>query len=169
MNKTTERALETLLLSSRWLLVPLYLVLSLILIAFGAKAAQEFWHLVTHLFELTESQLVLATLSIIDMTLVASLIVMVALSGYETFVSRFDTVSDMEKPSWLGKLDPGTVKIKLAVSIVSISAIHLLKTYLSNEALDNARIYTLTAVHLAFVVSALLLAWLDKIASHKDH
>lgn len=169
MNNPSERIIENLLLSSRWLLVPLYLVLSLILIAFGAKAAQEFWHLATHLFELTESQLVLATLSIIDMTLVASLIVMVALSGYETFVSRFDTVNEMEKPSWLGKLDPGTVKIKLAVSIVSISAIHLLKTYLSNEALDNARIYTLTAVHLAFVVSALLLAYLDKIASHKAH
>lgn len=169
MNQSTEKSIETLLLSARWLLVPLYLILSLLLLAFGAKAAQECWHLFVHLFELTESELVLATLSIIDMTLVASLIVMVALSGYETFVSRFDTVGEMEKPTWLGKLDPGTVKIKLAVSIVSISAIHLLKTYLSNESLDNARIYTLTAVHLAFVVSALLLAWLDKIASHKDH
>ena len=169
MSRSAERTVETLLLGSRWLLVPLYLVLSLILFVFAAKAVQEFWHLANHVFELTESQIVLATLSIIDMTLVASLIVMVALSGYETFVSRFDTVNEMEKPSWLGKLDPGTVKIKLAVSIVSISAIHLLKTYLSVENLSNERILTLTAVHLAFVGSALMLAWVDKVAAHKDH
>ncbi len=169
MNKAAERSIETALLASRWLLLPLYVVLSLILLAFAVKAAQEFVHLATHLFELTESQLVLATLSIIDMTLVASLIVMVSLSGYETFISRFDTVGEMEKPSWLGKLDTGTVKVKLAISIVSISAIHLLKTYLSNESLDNERILTLTAVHLAFVGSALLLTWGDKISSHKDH
>ncbi len=165
----TEKSVEQLLLASRWLLAPLYVVLSLILFVFIGKAGQEFWHLARHMFEMTESQVVLATLSIIDMTLVASLIVMVALSGYETFVSRFDTVNEMEKPSWLGKLDPGTVKIKLAVSIVSISAIHLLKTYLSSETLDNARILTLTAVHLAFVGSALLLAWADKISAYKDH
>ncbi|MEK6805530.1 MAG: TIGR00645 family protein [Pseudomonadota bacterium] len=169
MNKSAESAVERTLLASRWLLLPLYMVLSLILIAFGAKAMQEFWHLATHLFELTESQLVLATLSIIDMTLVASLIVMVALSGYETFISPFDTVGEMEKPSWLGKLDTGTVKVKLAISIVSISAIHLLKTYLSIETLDNARILTLTAVHLAFVGSALLLAYVDRIVAHKAH
>jgi uncharacterized protein (TIGR00645 family) len=163
-----ERVVESLLLSSRWLLVPVYLVLSLILIVFGIKAAQEMVHLFQHVFELSEVQLTLAVLSLIDMTLVAGLLVMVALSGYETFVSPFDTVGDMERPGWLGKLDPGTVKIKLAASIVAISAIHLLRSYLNADSLSSERLLVLTAIHLAFVVSALLLAWTDKIsgASH---
>ncbi len=161
-----ERTIETLLLSSRWLLVPVYLILSLILVVFGIKAAQEMVHLFQHVFELTEVELTLAVLSLIDMTLVAGLLVMVALSGYETFVSPFDTVGDMEKPGWLGKLDPGTVKIKLAASIVAISAIHLLRSYLAVNAttFDGKRLLVLTAIHLAFVISALLLAWTDKIS-----
>jgi uncharacterized protein (TIGR00645 family) len=164
-----ERVVETALLASRWLLLPLYLILCLFLVVFALKAGQELIHVLGHVFELTENELVLATLSVIDMTLVASLLVMVALSGYETFVSRFDTLGEMEKPSWLGKLDPGTVKIKLAVSIVSISAIHLLKSYLTMGGMSNADMLTATAVHLAFVSSALLLAWVDRLAFAGKH
>jgi uncharacterized protein (TIGR00645 family) len=162
--KRSERLLETLLLGSRWLLVPIYLVLCLILVVFGIKAVQELIHLFEHVLEVTEAELVLAVLSLIDMALVANLLVMVALSGYETFVSRFDTVDEMEKPGWLGKLDPGTVKLKVAASIVAISAIHLLKLYMSTATFDPERVMVMTGVHLAFVVSALLLAWVDKLA-----
>jgi len=162
--RKVERTIESLLLASRWLLVPVYLLLSLILVVFGIKAAQEVVHLFTHVLEMSEVELTLAVLSLIDMTLVASLLVMVALSGYETFVSPFDTVGDMERPGWLGKLDPGTVKIKLAASIVAISAIHLLRSYLNAAQYDENRLLTLTLIHLAFVVSALLLAFTDKIA-----
>lgn len=167
----TERIIESLLLSGRWLLVPLYLVLCLILVVFAVKAGQELVHLFEHVLEISEAELTLAVLSLIDMTLVANLLVMVSLSGYETFVSRFDTVGDMEKPSWLGKLDPGTVKLKLAASIVAISAIHLLKLYMSTATFDSQRVLVMTGVHLAFVVSALLLAWVDKLAfaSHREH
>lgn len=159
-----ERTLERLMLAARWLLVPLYAILLLILLAFAVKAGQELWHLFAHVLETDETQLVLGVLSLIDMALVANLLVMVALSGYETFVSRFDTVEEMEKPGWLGKLDPATVKLKLAASIVAISAIHLLRQYMSTESFDTERILVLTGVHLAFVVSALLLAVVDKIA-----
>lgn len=159
-----ETAIERSLLASRWLLLPLYASLLLILVVFAVKAGQELLHLVGAVFELDESHLVLAVLSLIDMVLVANLLVMVALSGYETFVSPFDTIGDMERPGWLGKLDPGTVKLKLAASIVAISAIHLLKQYMSTETFDAHRILTLTAVHLAFVVSALLLAVIDRMA-----
>ena len=161
---TVERTLETAMLASRWLLLPLYVILCAFLLVFAVKAGQEFVHIMSHVFTLKESEIVLAALSVIDMTLVASLLVMVALSGYETFVSRFDTLTEMEKPSWLGKLDPGTVKLKLAVSIVSISAIHLLKTYLSGATMTNAQILTAAAVHLSFVASALMLAWVVKLA-----
>jgi uncharacterized protein (TIGR00645 family) len=163
-----ESAVERSMLAARWLLVPLYAILLLILFVFAVKAVQELAHLVETLFQIDEAHLVLAVLSLIDMVLVANLLVMVALSGYETFVSPFDTVGEMEKPGWLGKLDPGTVKLKVAASIVAISAIHLLRQYMTTETYDQNRLLTLTAVHLAFVVSALLLAWIDKM-SFKSH
>ncbi|HUS24095.1 MAG TPA: TIGR00645 family protein [Candidatus Binatia bacterium] len=161
---TAERTIEKLLLSARWLLVPLYASLLLILVVFAAKSVQELAHLAADWTDIDESRLVLSVLSLIDMALVANLLLMVALSGYETFVSRFDTVDEMEKPGWLGKLDPGTVKLKVAASIVAISAIHLLRAYMSHDSFDKERLLTLTAVHLAFVVSALLLAFVDRLA-----
>lgn len=163
-----EAVVERSMLAARWLLVPLYAILLLILFVFAVKAVQELAHLVDSLFVIDEAHLVLAVLSLIDMVLVANLLVMVALSGYETFVSPFDTVGEMEKPGWLGKLDPGTVKLKVAASIVAISAIHLLRQYMTTETYNQERLLTLTAVHLAFVVSALLLAYIDKM-SFKAH
>jgi uncharacterized protein (TIGR00645 family) len=159
-----ESAIERSMLAARWLLLPLYAVLMLILVVFLLKAGQEVVHIFGGVFVEDEAHLVLRVLSLIDMVLVANLLVMVALSGYETFVSPFDTVGEMEKPGWLGKLDPGTVKLKVAASIVAISAIHLLKQYMTTETYDQNRLLTLTAVHLAFVVSALLLAWVDKMS-----
>lgn len=167
----TERIIEKTLLASRWLLVPLYLVLMAILLVFAVKAVQEMVHLFTHVLEIDEAHMVLSVLSLIDMALVANLVVMVSLSGYEAFISRFDTVGEMEKPAWLGKLDPGTVKLKVAASIVAISAIHLLRNYMTTENFDQERILVLLAVHLGFVVSALLLAYVDRMAfsQHRDH
>ena len=159
-----ERFTETLILGSRWLLAPLYLVLCFILILFGIKAIQEVFHLAVGVLTQSDADLLLGTLTIIDLVLVANLLVMVALSSYETFVSRFDKVGDMEKPAWLGKLDPGTVKLKLAASIVAISSIHLLKVFMQTKELDSEKILVLLAVHLGFVVSALMMAWVDRIA-----
>ena len=159
-----ERLLERVILGSRWLLVTLYLVLGVLLAAFAVKAVMEIAHLFGNLIELSEADLVLSALSLIDLVLVGNLVVMVALSGYETFISRIDKVPEMERPDWLGKYDPGTIKLKVAASLVAISAIHLLKNYLGHEALDVTRMLTLTAVHLAFVVSALILAFVDRIA-----
>lgn len=159
-----ERAIEVTLLASRWLLLPLYLILMAVLALFAVNAVRELWHLIEEADETTEAELILSALSLIDLALVASLIVMVALSGYETFVSRFDTTGEMEQPQWLGKLDLGTVKLKLAASIVAISGIHLLKQYMATEPLPNERLLTLSAVHLAFVGSALLLALVDRMS-----
>jgi uncharacterized protein (TIGR00645 family) len=166
-----ERMLERLVLGSRWLLVPLYLVLALLLSAFAVRAVVELMHIFERLFESSEAELVLAALSLIDLVLIGNLIVMVALSGYETFVSSIDTVPEMEKPEWLGKYDPGTIKLKVAASLVAISAIHLLKNYLGQESQDLRRMVMLTGVHLAFVVSALILAFVDRIAfaAHREH
>jgi uncharacterized protein (TIGR00645 family) len=107
--------------------------------------------------------MILAILGLIDAALVASLIVMVMISGYENFVSRFDEAENGGEVSFIGKLDSGSLKIKVASSIVAISSIHLLQIFLNATQYDNAKLMWFTIIHLAFVVSALLLGFLEKI------
>ena len=126
-----ERSIEKLLFASRWLLAPMYLGLSLALIALGVKFFLEIAHSLTHILEIAETDLVLSVLSLIDLALVGSLIVMVMLSGYENFISKIDATTEQETPEWLGKLDSGTLKLKVAASIVAISSIHLLRIFMN--------------------------------------
>lgn len=165
-----ERAIERFLFSGRWLLVPLYIGLTLMLVFFSVKFFQELLHLVPRLLDMNESDLILTALSLADLVLVGNLLVMVTLSGYENFVSRIDSAVDGEL-SWLGKVDAGTLKIKVAASIVAISSIHLLKAFVKANELPNDKLMWLVIIHLTFVVSALLLAWVDKIAFaiHREH
>jgi uncharacterized protein (TIGR00645 family) len=158
-----ERLIERLLFACRWLLAPLYLGLSLALVALGVKFFQEAVHLVEHIFRTTEADLVLTVLALIDIVLVGSLIVMVMFSGYENFVSRIDA-DGADKLGWLGKLDAGTLKLKVAASIVAISSIHLLRVFMNAQQVDNQKILWYVVLHLTFVVSALLLGVLDRIA-----
>lgn len=166
-----EKYIERLLFASRWLLAPLYLGLSLALLALGVKFFQEAVHVITHIFSLTEADLVLTVLAMIDIVLVGSLIVMVMFSGYENFVSRIDTGPGGDTLGWLGKLDSGTLKLKVAASIVAISSIHLLRIFMNAPQIDNDKIMWYVILHLTFVVSALLLGVLDRMsfASHRDH
>lgn len=167
--KRGEHAIELTLLFSRWLLFPLYLMLMLVLVVFSVSAFRELKHLFTHLNEVTETELILSALALIDLSLVGGLVVMVAMSGYESFVSKFDVNDEYERPAWLGKLDLGTVKLKLAASIVSISGIHLLKNYMSAKDVDNQDLLVLAVVHLTFVGSALLLAVVDRTSFQGRH
>jgi uncharacterized protein (TIGR00645 family) len=166
-----ERMIERALYGSRWLLAPVYLALSLALIALGVKFFQESFHLLTHIFEISETNMVLSVLALIDMVLVSSLIVMVMLSGYENFVSRLDVAASEEKLGWLGKLDAGTLKLKVAASIVAISSIHLLRIFMEVKSTENDKLMWYVIIHLTFVISAVLLALLDKMAfaGHRDH
>ena len=166
-----ERLIEKTLYASRWLLTPIYLGLSLALIALAVKFFQELFHIFSIVFSISESDLVLSILSMIDMTLVGSLIVMVVFSSYENFVSKIDLDEDDEKLDWLGKLDAGTLKLKVAASIVAISSIHLLQKFMEVDQIDNDKLQWYVIMHMTFVISALLLAVLDKIAfaSHRDH
>jgi uncharacterized protein (TIGR00645 family) len=129
--------------------------------------ALQFFRELIHIFEtatsILEVDLILASLTLIDLTLVASLVVMVMLSGYENFVSKLD-VGDTEKSlAWLGKLDAGSLKIKVAASIVAISSIHLLKAFMNYQDVATEKLIMLIVTHLTFVVSALLLAVMDRI------
>ena len=158
-----ERNIEKLLLASRWLLAPIYVGLSVGILAIGVKFFLELWHLLADLISLPETEVVLVILNLVDIALVASLLVMVMFSGYENFVSRIDAASDVGNLDWLGKLDSGTLKIKVAASIVAISSIHLLRAFMNVEHIANDKLMWLVIIHLTFVVSALLLGVLDKL------
>jgi uncharacterized protein (TIGR00645 family) len=165
-----ETFFERLLFTSRWILAPIFLGLALALIALGIKFFQEAWHLFSEIFISNEADLVLSVLAMIDMALVGSLIVMVMFSGYENFVSTIDA-KGTDSLNWLGKLDAGTLKLKVAASIVAISSIHLLTVFVKVEQTDNTKIMWYVIVHLTFVVSAVLLGVLDKMsfAKHREH
>ena len=164
-----ERLIERVLYGSRWLLAPVYLGLSLTLAALAVKFFQELWHLFSHILSVPESDLILAALALIDMSLVASLVVMVMFSGYENFVSRLEVDEGDDKLDWLGKLDAGTLKLKVAASIVAISSIHLLQKFVDAEQIPNDKLMWYVIIHLTFVVSAVLMGVLDRIAfaSHR--
>lgn len=160
--KSLERIIETLLYQSRWLLAPIYLGLAVLLAFLVVVFFKDLFHLAPKLWELKETDVILAALTLIDLALVASLVVMVVISGYENFVSRIDLEDGEEKLSWVGKLDSGTLKLKVSSSIVAISSIHLLKAFMNAKQTSNETLMWLILMHLTFVLSALLMAVIDR-------
>jgi uncharacterized protein (TIGR00645 family) len=133
------------------------------------KFFQKTIHLLQHILTATEADLVLTVLALIDIVLVGSLIVMVMFSGYENFVSRIEA-KGTDTLGWLGKLDAGTLKLKVAASIVAISSIHLLRVFMNAQQTDNDKILWYVILHLTFVLSAVLLGVLDRLAfaTHRE-
>lgn len=160
-----EQILERLLYRARWILAPIYLGLSLALVALGIKFFQEVAHLLLHILSLKEADMVLVVLSLIDMAMVGGLIVMVMMSGYENFVSTLDVDESEEKLSWLGKMDSSSLKAKIAASIVAISSIHLLKVFMNAPNTENDKIMWYVLLHITFVVSAFAMGILDILAA----
>jgi len=161
-----ERTAESILYASRWLLAPIYMGLSLGLLILGIKFFQELIHVLPMLIEMKETEVVLLILSLVDIALVGGLLVMVMLSGYENFVSSIDIEEGKEKLSWLGKLDSGSLKQKVAASIVAISSIHLLKAFMNADVIANEKLMWYVIIHLTFVLSALGMAYVDKMNQH---
>jgi len=166
-----ERKFEQLLFTTRWLLAPVYFGLSIALIALVIKFYQELYHVFPHLLAMSEADIVLTVLTLIDIALISSLLIMVMLSGYENFVSKLDVDETAEKLAWMGKLDAGTLKIKVAASIVAISSIHLLQVFMNLKDIANDKLFWYVVFHMTFVFSALLIGFLDKIAfaMHREH
>ncbi|RUO48982.1 TIGR00645 family protein [Pseudidiomarina donghaiensis] len=158
-----ERFLENLMYSLRWLLAPIYLGLSLAVMLLGIKFFQELYHVAPVIFTIKEVDLILLTLTLIDIALVGGLLVMVMLSGYENFVSTLNINNDTEKLAWLGKIDSGGLKNKVAASIVAISSIHLLKVFMNAENLTETTIKWYVIMHLTFVGSAFAMGYLDRL------
>ncbi|OIN05556.1 TIGR00645 family protein [Oceanisphaera psychrotolerans] len=162
-----ERFAENLLYASRWLLAPIYFGLSLAVLALAIKFFQEVFHLLPHVFSIAEAELILVILSLIDMALVGGLLVMVMISGYENFVSQLDIDENKEKLNWLGKMDSGSLKMKVAASIVAISSIHLLKVFMNAQNIADNKLLWYVVIHMTFVLSAFAMGFLDKMTKHK--
>ena len=171
----TEKILETLLFRSRWLLAPFYfgLVLALVLLlaAFLAELMYSIPHLLSPPTPDTEA-VILAVLSLIDLSLVGNLVVIVIFSGYENFVSKIDTENAEDRPSWMGTLDFSGLKMKLIGSIVAISAISLLRAFMDltdgEGVVDETKMYWMLILHLTFVGSGLMFAIMDYIGNRAE-
>ena len=162
MNQITK-PMEVFIFWSRWLQAPLYLGL---IIAQGVYVYQfmlELTHLVAKVGNLTESEVMLIVLGLIDVVMIANLLVMVIIGGYETFVSKLDLEGNPDQPEWLSHVNAGVLKVKLAVALISISSIHLLRTFINAEHVQDRVIMTQIAIHGSFLISALAIAWTDRI------
>jgi uncharacterized protein (TIGR00645 family) len=159
-----ERSLERLIFASRWLMAPFYLGLVLALAMLLVKFAQELAHYLPGVLAMKDSEVILAVLTLIDLTLAGSLVLMVIFSGYENFVSKIETDDHADRPEWMGTLDFSGLKLKLIASIVAISGIHLLKSFMNVQSANKDDLFWLVVIHMVFVVSGLLLALMDWIS-----
>lgn len=159
--KRLEILVESVILASRWLLVAFYLGLGLALAIYAVSFAFKLWDFGSNVTTLDDTDTILKILGLIDAALIASLVVMVIISGYENFVSRFDNEDQVH---WLGQIDAGSLKIKVASTIVAISSIHLLQVFLNVTSYSASHLLWYTAIHVAFVISALFLALIDRIS-----
>ena len=165
-----ESGLEQVLFASRWLMAPFYLLMVAALGMLLVKFAQESWHIVTHTLIMTESEAVLAVLSLIDITLTGNLLLMVLFAGYENFVSKMDIGDHKDRPDWMGKVDFAGLKLKLIASIVAISGINLLKNFMALEPGvmvegKDQQLFWMVIIHLVFIASGVMLAFMDHIAA----
>lgn len=161
--KRLELLIESVILASRWLLVVFYLGLAVALAIYALSFTKKLFEFATTVMTMADNDTILKMLGLIDAALVASLVVMVIISGYENFVSRFDNHEG--EVHWLGTIDVGSLKIKVASTIVAISSIHLLQVFLNHASFTSVQLMWQTIMHMAFVVSALLLAYIDRIAA----
>lgn len=158
-----EHAFEWVVFASRWIQAPLYGGLIVAELLYAYKFLVELWEMVHHIRELTETLFMLGVLSLIDITMVANLLTMVVIGGYATFVSKLNLDGHPDRPDWLSHVDPGTIKVKLAASLIGISSIHLLKAFVNVSNVPPEHIKWQILIHMTFLGSAILLAWTDKL------
>lgn len=167
--------LESFIFWSRWLQAPLYLGLIAAQAVYVYQFMHELVHLVSHAGNLTEVEVMLIVLGLIDVVMIANLLVMVIIGGYETFVSRLELEHHPDQPEWLSHVNAGVLKVKLATALIGISSIHLLKTFINAAQIDDRVIMWQAAIHALFLVSAFMIAITDKIMNqtlsiqHQQH
>lgn len=156
-----ERMIENAIFASRWLMAPFYLGLSAMLAVLMVKFGQELIHVVPGVLAAKESDIILAALTLIDLSLAGNLILIVVFSGYENFVSKIDVGDHKDRPDWMGTVDFSGLKLKLIASIVAISGIHLLKSFMNISEMSRDDLFWMVVIHVTFVASGVLLAFMD--------
>lgn len=168
VNRVVENIIEYMVFASRWIQAPVYLGLIIGSLAYVFKFMEELSSLVRNLDDFTEVQVMLSVLGLIDISMVMNLLVIVIIGGYSIFTSRIDFDQQEDRPHWIDHLDADRLKVKLATSLASISGVHLLKTFIdihsetnTTKGLDALKYEII--IHMVFIVSALVLAWIAKI------
>jgi uncharacterized protein (TIGR00645 family) len=185
-----ESGMERLIFASRWVQAPLYIGLIVAGVLYAFKFAEHLWHMTAELGHLGETQVMLGVLTLVDITMVANLLVMVIIGGYATFVSKLDLAGHPDRPDWLEHIDAGTMKVKLAGSLVGVSGIHLLQSFINMQVVTDklqATVFTDPAmlaaateaaimpvkwqviIHFVFLLSSIMLAWTEKVLASKQH
>jgi uncharacterized protein (TIGR00645 family) len=171
---TSLRPLPLIIFSSRWLQLPLYLGLIVAQCVYVFLFIKELYHLIMHAAEFSEQQIMLVVLGLIDVVMISNLLVMVIVGGYETFVSKLGLQGHPDQPEWLSHVNAGVLKVKLAMAIIGISSIHLLRTFIeaSRIGMEGSNITAeavmwQTIIHAAFVLSAIGIAYVDRMAQVK--
>jgi uncharacterized protein (TIGR00645 family) len=170
---TIEGRFEQFLFAARWLMAPMYLGLVISLAILTIIFVRETVEILPHVLEMTADEGILSILSLIDLSLAANLMLIVIFSGYENFVSKMDLEDATDRPSWMGKVDFSGLKLKLIASIVAISGIHLLRVFMElgqpgDHAVSLDTLRNMVMVHLAFVISGVLLALMDWLTARSN-
>jgi uncharacterized protein (TIGR00645 family) len=160
------KALPRIIFMSRWLQVPLYLGLIVAQAVYVVLFLREVFHLVTHAMTLDETNIMLVVLGLIDVVMISNLLIMVIVGGYETFVSRLGVEGHPDEPEWLDHVNAGVLKVKLSMALISISSIHLLKTFINPDQHTFHTVLWQVIIHVAFLVSALIMAYVDRLTTH---
>ncbi|MGY8524049.1 TIGR00645 family protein [Paracidovorax citrulli] len=156
------RPIPRVIFASRWLQLPLYLGLIVAQGVYVYHFLMEVWHLLSHVTTYNEAQIMLVVLGLIDVVMISNLLIMVIVGGYETFVSRLGIDNHPDEPEWLDHVNAGVLKVKLSMALIGISSIHLLKTFIDAGQRDTHTIMWQVIIHIAFLLSAVAMAWVDK-------
>ena len=165
--KTTEQFFESLMFRSRWLLAPFFFGLIIAIMAMLVKFGKQLFTLILAILGIGDHDVIISTLTLIDTALIAILLLIIAFSGYENFVSKIGIGDHEDRPVWMGKVGFADLKVKLMGAIVAISAIELLKAFVAADTMTNTQLAWRAGIHLTFVVSGVLFAYTDRIADSK--
>jgi len=160
------RPIPSIIFASRWLQLPLYLGLIVAQGVYVYHFLIEVWHLVSHASSFDEAKIMLVVLGLIDVVMISNLLIMVIVGGYATFVSRLGIDNHPDEPEWLDHVNAGVLKVKLSMALIGISSIHLLKTFIDAEQRTTHTIMWQVIIHVAFLFSAVAMAWVDRMTSH---
>lgn len=164
-----QNIFSKIIFASRWLQLPIYLGLIVVQGIYAYKFIKSLWHLIVNLNVMDSDTIMLAVLNLIDVVMIANLLVMVVVGGYETFVSRLNVDNHPDQPEWLDHVNATVLKVKLSMAIISISSIHLLQTFINANKLGETQMLWEVVIHMSFVLSAIAMAYIDKMQSNAHH